>query len=96
MIDWHEYVICVMKYIFDENPQVTPLLNKTECRTMLMNYGFTEEQMEWVEHNVLLAALAIMGDTHAYIRNMSMNRVINGFYWNVTNTRDLEIKISYY
>lgn len=94
-IDTREYVICAMRYIFDESPEVNKLLDRTECRTMLMNYGFTDEQMSWVEFNVLSMALMLMGDAHAYIRNLSMAGKVVGFYWDITQYRDLEIRVSY-
>ncbi len=94
-IDWFEYVRCMMNYIFDENQMINPVLDRTECRTMLMQQGFTEEQMVWVEHNVLGMALMLMGDAHAYIKMLSREDRIIGFHWNINNSHDLVIIISY-
>lgn len=94
-IDWREYLTIVMKYIFDENPETTPTLQDSECRTMLIRYGFTEEQMAWVEYHVIMMALQLMGDAHAYIKMLSNQGTISGFYWDIDQSYDLVINISY-
>lgn len=94
-LDWFEYVRCVMNYIFDESPGFNPTLQQTECRTILMQYGFTEEQMAWVEHNVISIAIMLISDTHAYIKMLSQANLINGFHWEFNNCKDLIIRISY-
>ena len=94
-IDWREYVIYVIKYIFDENPEFQPALQTTECRTMLMRHGFSEEQMAWIEHYVISMAISLVGDAHAYIKMLSKEDQINGFNWDINHSRDLLIQLSY-
>lgn len=94
-INWFEYVRCMMNYVFDENIEINPTLHHTECRTILSEHGFTDEQMAWVEHNVISIAIMLVGDIHSYIKMLSRANLINGFHWDFNNCRDLIIRISY-
>ncbi len=94
-LDWFEYMQYMLKYIFDDDRGTNTSLFQTECRTMLSQHGFSEEQMVWVEHNVISIAIMLIGDILAYIRMMSQNNLINGFYWDFNNSKDLIIQISY-
>lgn len=94
-IDWREYLTCVMKYVFDDDTLTNPTLRYSECRTMLFQHGFTEEQMAYIEHYVIVMALQLMGDAHAYIKMLSNQNLITGFYWDIDQSYDLVIRISY-
>lgn len=93
--NFHDFVYFIMKYIFDESDRITPRLDRTECRTMLMNIGLTEEQMLWVEHQAIAMAISLVGETHSFIKMLSHQDLIIGFNWDINNAKDLVIHILY-
>lgn len=95
IIDYAEYIRCVVKYIFNEHLNRPPTLASTECRTMLMRVGLSEEQILFIEHRVLLSAIAVLGEPDAFIRQLSLNELIIGFFWDINNAYDMAITITY-
>lgn len=90
-----EFVYYLMKYIFDESDRIKPHLDKSECRTMLMKLGLSEEQMLWVEHQAIAMAISLVGETHSFIKMLSYHDQIIGFNWDINNAQDLVITILY-
>ncbi len=95
MFDYDEYVRLLLNYIFDENPDALSTLGTTACRTMLINEGFSEEQFLWFEHRALVIALTHIGDTVSFIKTLSRRNQISGYYWNITQAKDLVFSMVY-